>query len=100
MNEMMDADVSEQLHQQVRELSAGVSGVVRIEKCRIRKSGLGYLVDIHVEVDGDMSVKSGHRIAHDVGEKLKSSPLRVKDVLVHIEPATTETTKEDSGSSQ
>jgi len=100
MNEMMDADVSEQLHQQVRELSADVSGVVRIEKCRIRKSGLGYLVDIHVEVDGDMSVKGGHKIAHDVGEKLKSSPLRVKDVLVHIEPATKESDKDDAESSR
>jgi len=71
----------------VRDLSHGVTGVVRIEKCRIRKSGLGFLVDIHVEVDGDMPVRRGHQIAHEVSDRLRTSSLRVKDVLVHIEPA-------------
>lgn len=87
LDEIMDAAASKQLDQQVRELSLGVSGVVGIEKCRIRKSGFGYLVDLHVEVDGDMSVKRGHQIAHDVSERLKKSSLKVKEVLVHIEPA-------------
>ncbi|MCX8108825.1 MAG: cation-efflux pump, partial [Verrucomicrobiae bacterium] len=94
LDEIMDAAVPRQLDLDVRKLSAGVPGVVGIEKCRIRKSGLGYLVDIHVEVDGDMPVKLGHEIAHEVGQRLKLSNLKVKEVLVHIEPAAAAVTKE------
>ena len=57
------------------------------EKCRIRKSGLSHLVDIHVEVDGALSVREGHDIARAVKRALLASPHQVSDVLVHIEPA-------------
>jgi divalent metal cation (Fe/Co/Zn/Cd) transporter len=65
-----------------------VPGVVRIEKCRTRKSGLGLFVEIHVEVDGDLTVRRGHEIAHEVSDHLKSSARSVQDVTVHVEPAT------------
>jgi len=86
--EIMDAAPPHEIEQQVRTSSKNVQGVVNIEKCRIRKSGLGFFVDIHVEVNANISVKQGHAIAHDVKDTLLNSPLGIKDVLVHIEPAT------------
>ncbi|MEJ7713968.1 MAG: cation transporter dimerization domain-containing protein [Pyrinomonadaceae bacterium] len=57
-------------------------------ECRVRKAGLTYLVDIHVEVEGDLPVWRGHEIAHAVVDALKGkAPLNVSDVIVHIEPA-------------
>ena len=64
-----------------------VSGVHGVEKCRIRKSGVEHFVDIHVEVDGRLSVYEGHEIARAVKRALLASPHRIGDVLVHIEPA-------------
>jgi len=87
LGEIMDAAVSEEVQSQIRELSASVPGVVRIEKCRTRKSGLGVFVEIHVEVDGDLTVRRGHEIGHQVSDRLKSSSLAVQHVVVHIEPA-------------
>jgi cation diffusion facilitator family transporter len=89
LNEIMDAAVPGQQQNDIRRISSMVAGVVRIEKCRIRKSGLGLFVDIHVEVDGDLTVRRGHEIAHEVSTCLKSSSLGVQDVTVHIEPALT-----------
>jgi len=83
----MDAAVPNPLQKEIREISASVPGVVRIEKCRTRKSGLGQLVELHVEVNGDLTVHRGHQIAHEVSDRLKSSPLPVHFVVVHIEPA-------------
>ena len=40
-----------------------------------------------VEVDGDLTVRRGHEIAHEVSNHLKSSALSVQDVTVHVEPA-------------
>jgi len=91
LSEIMDAAVPGQQQHEIRRISSAVPGVVRIEKCRIRKSGLGLFVDIHVEVDGDLTVRRGHEIAHEVSHCLQSSALGVQDVTVHIEPALTPT---------
>ena len=87
LGEIMDAAVPGQLQQEIRSLSSSVPGVVRVEKCRTRKSGLGLFVEIHVEVDGDLTVRRGHEIGHAVSNHLKASALAVQDVVVHVEPA-------------
>jgi cation diffusion facilitator family transporter len=71
----------------VRDAAASVKGVVRIDKSLVRKMGLSFYVDLHVEVDGDISVREGHHIAHAVKRAIQESDPRIADVLVHIEPA-------------
>jgi cation diffusion facilitator family transporter len=85
--DVMDAAPSEETLDRIRQIAGSVQGVAAIEDCRARKSGLGWLVDIHVEVDGDMPVREGHRIAHDVKDALLTAGLGVLDTLVHIEPS-------------
>jgi cation diffusion facilitator family transporter len=87
VNDIMDTAAPDPLQKEILAISASVPGVVRIEKCRTRKSGLGLLVELHVEVDGDLTVRRGHEIAHEVSDRLKSSSLPVQFVMVHIEPA-------------
>lgn len=87
LGEIMDAAVPNPIQKDIRELSSSVPGVVRIEKCRARKSGLGLIVEIHVEVDGGLTVRRGHEIGHHVSDCLKASTLSVQDVVVHVEPA-------------
>jgi divalent metal cation (Fe/Co/Zn/Cd) transporter len=62
--------------------------VLDIEKCRVRKMGLEYYVDIHVLVNRIGSVEAGHQIAHQVKNVIRSSNGQIADVLVHTEPAT------------
>ena len=88
----MDAAPPDHLQTQIRQLASSVPGVVRIEKCRARKSGLGLLVEIHIEVDGTLSVQRGHEIAHQVSDHLKSSSLSIQHVVAHVEPAVPVTT--------
>ena len=86
LNEVMDIAVPERLQNDVRAMAAGVAGVASLDKCRVRKSGLSYLVDIQIRVDADMTVRKSHGIAHAVKDKLLASRLRVSDVTVHVEP--------------
>jgi cation diffusion facilitator family transporter len=86
LNEVMDIAVPAELENEVRAIAARVPGVASLHKCRVRKSGLSYLVDIQVRVRGDMSVREGHAIAHAVKDMLLASRLRVTDVTVHVEP--------------
>ena len=87
LDDVMDSAPPAEVEEQIRGIAAGVDGVVTIEKCRVRRSGLSLLVDIHVEVDGNLSVRRGHDIAHDVKQALLDSQLSILDATVHIEPA-------------
>jgi cation diffusion facilitator family transporter len=86
LNEVMDIAVPAKMENDVRALAAHVPGVASLDKCRVRKSGLSYLVDIQIRVPGEMSVREGHGIAHAVKDTLLASRLRVSDVTVHVEP--------------
>ncbi len=89
LDQMMDASVSPHIVAAVREMACEVEGVVEVEKCRVRKLGLHLALDIHVVVDGDLSVRRGHAIAHEVEARLVASRHSINDVTVHIEPDTT-----------
>ena len=84
--ELMDQQADDTIVAAVREIAEGVGGVCEVEKLRVRKSGLEYFIEIHVEVGGQLTVDDGHRIGHDVKDKLLSEMPRVRDVHVHIEP--------------
>jgi cation diffusion facilitator family transporter len=85
--EIMDASLPEDIVEDIREIARHVDGVSGIDMCRVRKSGLGIWVDIHVEVRGDMTVRDSHHISHLVKDALLASGHNVMDVVVHIEPA-------------
>ena len=72
---------------EIRDIARQVDGVTGIDMCRVRKSGLGIWVDIHVVVKGDMTVRDGHHISHLVKDALLASGHNVMDAVVHIEPA-------------
>jgi cation diffusion facilitator family transporter len=84
--EIMDTAPDPGIEVMVRAAATSVPGVDEVEKCRVRKMGLEFYVDIHVGVDGTISVASGHEIAHGVKNAVRRAEPRVADVLVHIEP--------------
>jgi len=71
---------------EIRAAAATVAGVRGVEKCFARRTGLRYHVDLHLEVDPDMTVRSSHEIAHNVQLRIKEKLDWVADVLVHVEP--------------
>ncbi len=87
LQELMDRQADPELLAEVRKEALAVPGVLGVEKLFVRKTGLEYLVDIHVEVDSGLTVRAGHAIGHAVKDRLVSRIVTVKDVLVHIEPA-------------
>ncbi|MEW6159709.1 MAG: cation diffusion facilitator family transporter [Verrucomicrobiota bacterium] len=87
LDELMDTAPSPETLEEVRRIAGTISGVEAVEKCMIRKMGYYYFVDMHLEVDPKMSVQRAHDIAHEVKDKIRQEISRVRDVLVHIEPA-------------
>ena len=84
---MMDEHTHDELVDVIRQLALSVDGVRDTEKCYIRKTGLKYLVDLHARVDGGISVREGHEIAHELKARLMLDLPQLGNVFIHIEPA-------------
>jgi len=72
---------------QIRLAALSVPGALGIEKCFARRTGLRYHVDLHLEVDPEMTVRESHEIATQVRSEIRERLHWVADVLVHVEPA-------------
>jgi len=71
---------------QIRSVALGVAQVSGVEKCFARKTGLRYHVDLHLEVDPELTVRASHEIASHVRDRIRQELPWVADVLVHVEP--------------
>ena len=85
--EILDTAPRGEIVDVVRNAACAVPGVVEVEKTYLRKMGLSFYVDLHAKVNGEISVREGHHIAHEVKRAIQESDRRIADVLVHIEPA-------------
>jgi cation diffusion facilitator family transporter len=70
----------------IREVALSVRDVSGVEKCFARKTGFKYHVDLHLEVDPEITVRASHEIASRVRDRIRQQLPWVADVLVHVEP--------------
>ena len=59
--------------------------IADVHAVRIRSSGAGWFVDMHVTMNGRMSLKRSHALTEKIEEKVKEI-LQGADVTVHVEP--------------
>ena len=85
-SELMDVQADTEFVRDVREAAAKVPGVKAVEKLWVRKSGLEFFTDIHIQVDPSLTVAEGHLIGHRVKDQLMEQFPTLRDVLVHLEP--------------
>ncbi len=86
IDEVMDASPPPTVEEAIRSTAHRVPGVDGLDKAFVRKMGFVYYVDLHVTVDGALSVRDGHEIARSVRKAIIAEHPRVAEVLVHIEP--------------
>ena len=86
VDQLIDAGAPEFERRRIEEVALGVDGVEAAHAVRTRYVGSKLAVDLHVEVDGGLSVGDGHAIAVEVREKLIAEGPNVADAVVQIEP--------------
>jgi cation diffusion facilitator family transporter len=86
LSELTERGADDEEVQTIANLTRSVDGVCSVHKIRTRRLGAGWFVDLHVNVDGDQSVRQGHDIATNVQRLLLEDGPSVIDVTVHIEP--------------
>ncbi|EKT55860.1 cation diffusion facilitator family transporter [Providencia sneebia] len=85
MQDLMDQGADEETLQEIRDTLASIDEIEGFHDLKTRKSGDFYLVDVHLEVDGNMPIYLGHDIAVKAREKLMENPL-ILNVMTHLDP--------------
>lgn len=86
LGEIMDENLYDDVIELIRQKSLLVDGVQETEKCFVRKAGMKYHVDLHIEVDADMTVRDSHKVAHDLKDYLQAEIPELDQILIHVEP--------------
>ena len=86
LGEILDEHLYDDLVAEIRQVAGTVPGVLDTEKCLVRKAGMQYHVDLHATVSGDISVRQGHEIAHQLKDTLQRELPQLGNVLIHVEP--------------
>ncbi|MDA0748522.1 MAG: cation diffusion facilitator family transporter [bacterium] len=85
-SELLDRMPPEELLGNIRSLAKHFPGIVDVEQVMGRKTGMHYLIDIHLEVPGTMTVTEAHKLGHDVKDWVMASMPQIRDIIVHMEP--------------
>ncbi len=86
LSELTDAVPDQKIVAEIREIAYTVKGVKGTHRCWVRKLGLDYFVDLDILVEGSLSVREGHDLAHEVNDAVTNRLPFVRKVMVHVEP--------------
>lgn len=84
--ELMDVAPPQEITEAILNVAFSVPEVKGIHKLKVRKMGFEYYADMHLMVDGELTVEKGHAIAHRTKDVILASNPRIVDVLIHLEP--------------
>jgi cation diffusion facilitator family transporter len=86
MLELADIAPDPSVEARVRAIAGCVPGIMGLDKCFVRKMGFSFYVDLHIVVNGKMTVREGHLLSHKVEDEILRALPQVAEVLVHVEP--------------
>jgi len=87
INDLLDTGISKEKISELEKTITAIKNVKGVHKLRTRKLANYIYIDLHLEVDGRLSVTKGHDISEAVKFSLIQSNPKIIDVMVHLEPA-------------
>lgn len=91
--ELSDIAPHPDIEAQIRAIAGSVPGILGLDKCFVRKMGFSFYVDLHIVIDGELTVRKGHLLSHKVEDEILGALPQVAEVLLHVEPQEELTTK-------
>lgn len=84
--ELMDGNVAREVYEEVFRIAECFPQIMNPHRMRIRKIGPQKMINIDIEVEGNLSISEAHRIAHNLEDEIKARMEDVFDVAIHVEP--------------
>jgi cation diffusion facilitator family transporter len=90
VREFTDTAPPQEILKKIRDSTLGVDGVSAMHDLKVRTSGGLHQMEVHIVVDGQLTVSEGHRIAEAVEQTLRKDVADIDRVIVHVDPLLTE----------
>ncbi len=85
--ELLDRDAGDSIRDKISRVVMSVAGVEDVHAIRTRRMGPGLYLDLHLLVNGELTVRQGHDISEVVRRELLDNGPNVLDAVVHLEPS-------------
>jgi len=86
ISELVDAGAPQDIQRKITNIACNNPGVQEVHKLRTRYISTSIQVDLHIVVDGSISVRQGHAIADAVENQILDSIPNVLGVTIHVDP--------------
>lgn len=86
LSELIDVGAPKETRKKIRDIALKNEGVLQVHDIRTRYISSSIQVDLHIVVDGLITVRQGHDIADDVKARIIDRIPEVLDVIVHVDP--------------
>jgi cation diffusion facilitator family transporter len=86
VNDLMDRAPHDDIVRRIADAAMSLPEVCAVEKLKVRKMGLAYFVDLHVQADPELSLHDAHIVSGKVKGAIRSTVRSVDEVLIHMEP--------------
>ena len=86
IGDLMEQSLPDEVEDEILQLAASVPGVDEPHELRTRRIGNHYAIELHIMMDGDMSLREAHDKASEVEDLLRSRYGDETHVAVHVEP--------------
>ena len=87
IGELIDAGAPEEIQKKIVKIACNTSGVLEAHAVRTRYISSSIQIDMHIVVDGNISVREGHSIADNVEDRIIANIPDVLGVVVHVDPS-------------
>ena len=86
IGDLMEQSLPDQVEDEILSLARGVDGVTEPHDLRTRRIGNHYAIELHILMDGGISLKEAHDKASEVEDILRQRYGEETHVVVHVEP--------------
>jgi cation diffusion facilitator family transporter len=86
ISELVDVGAPTETRKEIRDIAVTNEGVLQVHDIRTRYISTSIQVDLHIVVEGSITVREGHEIADDVRARIIGAIPEVVDVIVHVDP--------------
>ncbi len=87
IDELLEKSLPDETIAEISQLIESVPGVVGVHKLRTRRIGNNIAIEVHTEMDGDLSLREAHGIATEVEHRLRQRYGTGTHIGIHMEPA-------------
>ena len=86
IGDLLEQSLPDAVEEEILQLVAALPGLSKPHDLRTRRIGNHYAIELHILMDGNITLREAHDKASEVAETLKSSYGQQTHVAVHVEP--------------